>query len=669
MTLPTPRLDDRTFQQLVDEAKRHVQQRCPAWTDHNVSDPGVTLIETFAWMTDMLLYRLNRVPDQLYVRFLELMGVNLFPPQAARTEVSFRLSAHQPMTVRIAAGTAVSTRRTVEERAVGFTTVRDLEIAPSSSRIVATMGAEGNWSDITPSLGLGTAQPIFSRVPKVDDALYIGLDEPAPRSIVLIQFVCSVGGHGIDPRTPPLAWDAWTPHGWEVCDVQRDETRGLNVSGGVEIHLPPTHSESVVGGVTAGWLRCRIVRAPLMYRSSPEVASVTAATVGGDVEVINGEPVVDELLGISDGTTGQRFFVAHAPVLPDLDTPLAIAVGVPRHADQDAAAGAIPTVNPTLESDLVWQTWSVVPDFARSAAGDQHAIVDRTIGEVRFGPSVRQPDGSVRHFGAIPQRGAVLRIGKYRTGGGAAGNIAAATISVLRNSIPYVGSVYNRRAATGGVDGETVDEARVRGPLELRRQSRAVTAEDYVTLTREAAPELARVHCVPIVDGPDAGALRVLVVPQAVARDGRITLSDLRPPQAAQDRVVSALDSARVIGTRVSVEPPSYVGIRVDARVRSKPGVDAAVLERDATRALFEYYNPLTGGPGGTGWPLGRPVQAGEVYSVLSRVPGMDYVEEVVLFRANPLDGSISAPQDRIDLAATHLVVSVEHSVYVEGRS
>src|SRR4051794_2404263 len=61
MSLPTPNLDDRTFQELVDEAKRYVQRRCPSWTNHNVSDPGVTLIETFAWMTDLLLYRLNRV--------------------------------------------------------------------------------------------------------------------------------------------------------------------------------------------------------------------------------------------------------------------------------------------------------------------------------------------------------------------------------------------------------------------------------------------------------------------------------------------------------------------------------------------------------------------------------------------------------------------------------
>ena len=62
--LPAPNLDDRRFQDLVDDAKRLVQQRCPEWTDHNVSDPGVTLIEAFAWMADQLLYRLNRVPDR-----------------------------------------------------------------------------------------------------------------------------------------------------------------------------------------------------------------------------------------------------------------------------------------------------------------------------------------------------------------------------------------------------------------------------------------------------------------------------------------------------------------------------------------------------------------------------------------------------------------------------
>ena len=64
-----------------------------------MSDPGITLIELFAWMTDMLLYRVNQVPDKLYIKFLRMIGVRLEPPRAARAPVTFYLSAAQPTDV------------------------------------------------------------------------------------------------------------------------------------------------------------------------------------------------------------------------------------------------------------------------------------------------------------------------------------------------------------------------------------------------------------------------------------------------------------------------------------------------------------------------------------------------------------------------------------------
>src|SRR3712207_4300761 len=103
MALPAPNLDDRRFQDLVDDAKRLVQRRCPEWTDHNVSDPGVTLIETFAYMVDHLLYRLNRVPARHYLNFLDLIGLRPFPPTAAPGEITFWLSAPRETVVRIPA--------------------------------------------------------------------------------------------------------------------------------------------------------------------------------------------------------------------------------------------------------------------------------------------------------------------------------------------------------------------------------------------------------------------------------------------------------------------------------------------------------------------------------------------------------------------------------------
>src|SRR5207245_11133026 len=170
MALPVPNLDDRRFQDLVDDAKRLVQQKCPEWTDHNVSDPGVTLIETFAWMTDQVLYRLNRVPDRNYVKFLELIGVRLFPPTAARAAITFWLAGPQPATVHIRPGTQVATLRTESDEAIAFTTVGDLPIVPTSlSYLASELAGEKEVRDHTEALLAKTAFYCFSKVPKPDD--------------------------------------------------------------------------------------------------------------------------------------------------------------------------------------------------------------------------------------------------------------------------------------------------------------------------------------------------------------------------------------------------------------------------------------------------------------------------------------------------------------------
>src|ERR1700676_1014442 len=180
MALPAPNLDDRRFQDLVDDAKRLVQQRCPEWTDHNVSDPGVTLIETFAYMVDQLVYRLNRVPDKLYLKFLELLGVRLFPPTSAQADVTFWLSAPREETLRVAASTEVTTPRgSFSDTVVSFSTIRDLDIIFSSlARVISTIDGE-TYTDHTEQIGF-SGFFCFDRPPKPGDALLIGLSEPVP---------------------------------------------------------------------------------------------------------------------------------------------------------------------------------------------------------------------------------------------------------------------------------------------------------------------------------------------------------------------------------------------------------------------------------------------------------------------------------------------------------
>ena len=128
MTLQTPNLDDRKFQDIVSEARSKIPLYCPKWTDYNLSDPGITLIELFAWMVDMLLYRLNRVPDKNYIKFMELIGIHLETPNPATVNVTFKLSSPQPEPVIIPRGTEVATVRTETQDAISFTTNKDFTV-------------------------------------------------------------------------------------------------------------------------------------------------------------------------------------------------------------------------------------------------------------------------------------------------------------------------------------------------------------------------------------------------------------------------------------------------------------------------------------------------------------------------------------------------------------
>lgn len=644
MSLPSPNLDDRRFQQLVDEAKRYVQQRSPEWTDHNVSDPGVTLIETFAYMVDQLLYRLNRVPDRNYSAFLDLLGVQLFPPTVARADVDFWLSAPQSDTVRLPAGTEVATARGETEEAVVFSTTDDLAIVPSSLIRLVTAPASGDQTDRTAPLGAGKDIPCFQPRPEPGDALLFGLPTAVPRCIVAVRLDSRVEGVGVDPRQPPLVWEAWDGARWVLCETGTDSTGGLNKPGEITVFVPAGHTASVTAGIRAGWLRCRVT-APEpgqpFYSESPTIREAEVFTVGGTTAVEHAETVLDVPLGTSEGVAGQRFSVTRVPLLLDGDPPV---------VQVSSADG--------------WQVWTPVEHFGASSPDDRHVQIDAVTGRFAFPPEVREADGTMRGYGAVPPKGAQLRVPRYRTGGGAAGNVARGAIRVLRSSVPYVAGVANREAARGGVDGESVENAKARAPHILRVQERAVTAEDYEVTAREAARSLRRVRCLPAVAG-EGGAVRVLVVPDAVPDEGgRLRFEQLIPPDSVLADVSGRLDERRLVGTRLIVEPPAYVGVTVVAELVA----DTADMDRvrtEALDALFRHIDPLRGGTDGTGWPFGRPVQYGEIFAVLQAVPGVRLVDEVRLFPADPLTGRRGAAADRIDVAENALVFSHQHQVVV----
>src|SRR3954471_1888524 len=105
-----------------------ISRACPEWTEHNVSDPGITLIELFAWMTEMTIYRLNRVPDKLHVALLELLGIRLDGPAAPETSPRFKLAGDARNPVQIPASTEVGTPRTATEESIIFQVDEDFTI-------------------------------------------------------------------------------------------------------------------------------------------------------------------------------------------------------------------------------------------------------------------------------------------------------------------------------------------------------------------------------------------------------------------------------------------------------------------------------------------------------------------------------------------------------------
>ena len=612
MPLPAPSLDDRSFQDFVDQAKRAIPRHCPEWTNHNLNDPGVALIELFAWMSEQLIFRLNQVPDRLYLHFLNLVGIEPFPPGVARCDLTFWLSEVLQHEVRVPVGSQVGTGGG-SGPAVVFTTVEDLVMTPPRlSHLVTTVAADPDDArDITELLRAGTPQPCFRSEPGgPGDALNLGFEDSLAGAALRLTVGARAEGIGIDPSDPPLTWRAWTGSQWQPLTVHRDTSGGLNRDGEVVLLMPPTHGSGTFAGRRAYWVQA-VLREPEPgrpeYRRPPYLSALSVDVVGGTVAAEHVERLPGELLGRSDGQPGQVFHTAGRP------TPA-------RRPGEQVMVTGTDGVHP----------WTEVENFASSGPDDRHVVWIGSTGEIRFGPAIRQADGQIRRYGAVPPEGAPISVTGYRVGGGSAGNVGARTLVALRSPLPYVATVTNRLPAVGGSAPETVEEVKVRGPLSLRTGQRAVTAADYERLTLESSPRIARARCVP----PEAPGLpvRMLIVPRLPPLRGRRDLDDLALDLDLVDAVTAMLEPRRLIGTRVEQSTPYFQGVSVAAVIRADPGRNVAVVRQGAEIAVAAWLDPLEGGPQGTGWPFERDLTGAAVAHLLEGLDGVAAVEEVQLY-------------------------------------
>ena len=484
MPIEPPRLDDRTFQKLVDEAKRRINVLCPDWTDHNVSDPGITLIELFAHMTEQILYRLNRTPEKNYLAFLKLVGLRLNPAVPATGEVLFTFT--NPLSpgdapFDIPAQREVATRDHDEARAVVFTTDRKVTVYPPALRVALSAPDlnkkdEVDWTDVSTAARAG--QPLVNVLPLEPVA--------GTRPALLLGFDADLSGHQLSvtldtkDRTSRARWRWEVLLGspgqpdWKACEWDMSAP-GADHGVAASLHLSRPCAPRTFKSLSAKtWIR--------LVGSSPDVKSATAGgqpatdrwsfTVGVTVpgisaSVTQSQHVVDrgEELGVSDGRPGQSFRLTLGPVLPPLPpdnaAPPAAEHGpwnawelIPNFVQVVDAKG-----HPFTDAAGNPLAWTLQPDFGASGPDDRHVVFDPAAGAVTFGPRV----GS-RQFGAIPPENARVRVDSYRIGGGVRGNVGAGRVNTLWTNIKNVRQVANWNPMLGGRDVESVGEAMVRAP-------------------------------------------------------------------------------------------------------------------------------------------------------------------------------------------------------------
>ncbi len=482
-------------------------------------------------------------------------------------------------------------------------------------------------ADVVPTLHLGFELPPTRReFPNRMLSLYFKLAE-------LVYQSSSVAG-SIAPTSPRLMWQYWNGLTW--ADLQpQDETKGLTRPGLLEFLMPVDGApRSDFGlGQPNYWLRARWqLGLQQALPASPQLSRVLLNTVLASQTVT----LQGEILGSSSGNAGQVFQTTQIPVLPNpwLDVREAEEPSAEdrKVLEREEGLSAIDiTRDSTGQPQVIWVRWHEVPDFYGSGPRDRHYVMDHLTGVLQFGNGVN---------GKIPPAGiGNLRLTKYRTGGGRRGNCPAGQIVQLKTTIPYIDSVINPEAATGGAEAETIESLRDRGPKTIRHGDRAVTLEDYEDLALLASPEVARSRCFPLLNLgqnpwvvqnpvgqiPQAiGAVSVMIVPRS---------TDPKPVPSLRliTQVQDYLAAHSIPTVTLAVVGPLYLSVNITAVITPNSLEGLQAIEEAILKTLTQFLHPLTGGPDNTGWAFGREPTRSDFFALLESAPGVDHVDSLTL--------------------------------------
>jgi predicted phage baseplate assembly protein len=443
-----------------------------------------------------------------------------------------------------------------------------------------------------------------------------------------------------------VQWEASVvaPGGYRwAAIVADDNTRSMTLNGTVQLPIPSGGTSIVLGREPARfYVRCRLLagqfdrppRLSQVFLNAVEGEQAIPARQAGSLPIASDpeSPVLPDpsvVLGVANGQPSQQLRMTGAPV---------VAESVALYSLETTAAGT------------AWRKWDARVDLIASGPADAHFVLDASRGTISFGDA---------HHGRVAPVGAVFAAA-YETTRGAGGQTGAGVVSTIVDpSLAATAYIANPGAAEGGADAETLAQAMGRA-IELREAVwRAMTAKDIRTIALEAPGTLVgraevKLNSYPGLNCVQAhGVISVFIMPDAPGK---------RPqPSAGLLRVLAArLNNRRIVGTRFIVLGPDYVTVTVQASVKQVAYADRSQVAANVKAALNAFFDPLTGGPDGAGWPFGRGVYRSEVLQVMDQTAGVDYV------RSLDLVADTCAPRcGNLCLGPTMLVATGDHEIEV----
>jgi Baseplate J-like protein len=402
-------------------------------------------------------------------------------------------------------------------------------------------------------------------------------------------------------------------------------------------------------GTPRQWIRGRLKEDGIPVDSQVNGFYLNAVWAA-QVQTVNNEP-----LGASTGQPDQTFQFRQIPVLEGETVEVRELEGVRAEVElpilkQELQRHGVPEAdirevrNGDGRVTEAWIRWHPQPHLFFSGREDRHYVIDRVRGLLMFG------DGG---NGKIPPIGANNILARqYRFGGGRAGDVPAGAITQLLSGVPAVQAVTNPRPAEGGADAESIEAIKTRGPQSIRHRQRAISAQDYEALARQASPGIGVVRALPATDHSGRhvpGWVTIVILPQSLQ-------SRPQPSFELRRRVRRYVEerAPAVVGVphRIHVTGPDYLPVGVAATIAPIDPGEAGPVEQRTRQALEGFLHPVTGGPEGTGWAFGRDVFLSDVAALLEAVPGLDYVEELHLLVDGALQGEhVPVPPHRMVVA------------------